>query len=315
MADADGSDWESDMMEDFENDHGRVIHVQGSGLDVVNGEYRKSGIFDDVARYSKHECWKGQIQEFMLFRSGLFGSGTSTSSNKCWYMFSRSIPEEPDTDGNYFYSAPASEENPDYPPSHGWEMKAHGIAPAPTVSVHLAATYKGMLFCEDFSDVKIVCQDGVSVPAHKAILAASSPYFKAAFTGPWRGNESGELTTTHPSRIIEAMLTMIYTGDIDRELMNEEPLAFMSVASEYNLPFLKAVAQPICIRSLDATNLKDIWQAGRLYESQVLKEGCIKFVKKNPLVILVNGNFSRLQTEDPASWDEFVSRSSEDSTE
>ena len=227
-------------MEDSDDDYS-FVSVQGAGLEVVNGEYKRSGLFKGAPAYTKTGYWQGKNQEFVLFRY------FSSKNAKHWYLsiFGTDPGTSNDTD---FYFCETAEETPTYPPTQGWTTRKHGIAPAPTVSwqviekLPVAATYKGMLFCEDFSDVKLVCQDGVAIPAHKAVLAASSPYFKAAFTGPWKGNESGELSTTHPSHIIKAMLTMIYTGDIDRGLMNKEPFAFMSVASEYSLPGIKVVS-------------------------------------------------------------------------
>jgi hypothetical protein len=80
----------------------------------------------------------------------------------------------------------------------------------------------------------------------------------------------------------------------------------MSVASEYDIPWIKNLAAPECIRSLDANNLKDIWQAGRLYDSASLKNACIDYTKKNALSVLANGGIMCLQIEDPASWEEFA---------
>jgi hypothetical protein len=48
-----------------------------------------------------------------------------------------------------------------------------------------ASAYKAILFSEEYSDATIICEDEVAIPVHKNILAASSPYFKAAFSGDW----------------------------------------------------------------------------------------------------------------------------------
>ena len=101
------------------------------------------------------------------------------------------------------------------------------------------------------------------------------------------------------------MLTSLYTGQVDTRLIREEPLAFMSIASEYDLELLKTFAVPCCIRALDASNLKEIWQAGCLYESDAVKKACVEYAKKNSLAVLANGAVQFLQMEDPASWEEF----------
>ena len=45
----------------------------------------------------------------------------------------------------------------------------------------LLELFKQELLC----DVSITSGDGVEIPAHRVVLAASSQYFKALLTGPW----------------------------------------------------------------------------------------------------------------------------------
>lgn len=109
------------------------------------------------------------------------------------------------------------------------------------------------------------------------------------------------------------MLTLLYTGDGDIDIIKEEPLAFMSVASEYDLPWLKTLAEPSCIHSLGEGNLKEFWQASRLYESVLLRDACIKYVQQNPLIVLANSEIINLKFEDPMSWNEFSQAISQES--
>jgi hypothetical protein len=70
----------------------------------------------------------------------------------------------------------------------------------------VANTYNSMLFSEDFSGSISMQRWGVSVPAHKFILAASSPYFKTAFQGDWAENNSeGIWRTSHSSSLIKSV--------------------------------------------------------------------------------------------------------------
>lgn len=85
------------------------------------------------------------------------------------------------------------------PPSSGWvavdEERAtspppsvtpeHDACEIPTVSVikPVASAYESMVLSEEFSNVKLVCEDAVRIPAHKIVLASSSSYFKAVFSG------------------------------------------------------------------------------------------------------------------------------------
>lgn len=49
-----------------------------------------------------------------------------------------------------------------------------------------------------------------------------------------------------------------------------------------------------------------MWQAGRLFQSSLLKNTCIKYAKPNPLIVLRSNDVTSLQMEDPVSWKEFT---------
>lgn len=85
------------------------------------------------------------------------------------------------------------------------------------VIADVASSYGKLLLSEDFSDVTFKCSDGVSLPAHKNILAISSDYFKTAFQGPWaENNADGVWETSHPSTLMKSVLTILYTGSVKK---------------------------------------------------------------------------------------------------
>ena len=131
-----------------------------------------------------------------------------------------------------------------------------------TVLKSVANRYKSMLFSEDFSDVVFQCSDGVSVPAHKMILAFSSPYFKAAFQGDWSENNSDVIwKTAHSSSLIKSVLTLIYTGSVEEceKLLNDkgiDPLVLLDLACEYDIEPLIHICVDNCIRKLKLTSVR-----------------------------------------------------------
>jgi len=179
----------------------------------------------------------------------------------------------------------------------------------------LVATYKKLLFSPDQSDIKFVCSDGEVFPAHKAILAATSPYFASAFTGPWTENSHhGEWKTSHSSSVIKALLTFVYTGDMDGSLVGKIPLDMLSIAGEYDIAPLKDLATAHCIESIlqcvDSISLqhfKDMLQLAHLHGIDDLKAACFHFAERNATSVLTNADIMLLSTEDPALWDEFKS--------
>lgn len=278
-------------------------HVIVEEAGAATGVYKKVGLEDGVSMYMLDS------KAFRLHRrrGDHFGAidewCITDERNKTWF------------------SAPFSTSDPNHPPSSGWSQsisysRGFGLSPQqirslPKVTVKLAKKpcaliYEKLLFSEEYSDSTIVCEDEVAIPVHKNILAASSPYFKAAFSGQWQENQSGVIKTEHPAHIIKETLALIYTGESSTNLIQEAPLAFISVASEFDLPWLKELAEPNCVKSLNEINLKGAWQAGRLYESDALKKGCIVYAKKNALSILTKSTIVDLKSEDPTSWQDFV---------
>jgi hypothetical protein len=232
----------------FSDEQRERVLVEGAGKEV-SGIYKRIDTHDNVGKYhmKSSDNWSG----FFLLRCAL------QDGTKHWCITASLTPNVNGT----LFTAPQSTEDPDYPPSMGWTRPgSSGAQLSPTVTVMslrkpcvlptvsvakpVTTTYEKILFAEEFSDVQFICDDGVIIPAHRCILAAASTYFRAAFSGPWQENQSGFLKTSHPAHIIKAMLTLIYTGEISSNLVEEEPLAFMSVASEYDLEWLKMLVEP-----------------------------------------------------------------------
>jgi hypothetical protein len=173
-----------------------------------------------------------------------------------------------------------------------------------TVLHHVDETYEKMLFSEKFSDIKIICGDEVIVHAHKIVLAESSKYFDTAFDGPWKETESGEWTTSHPSHVIKVVLTLLYTGKLDKMLVEKDPLDFVSVATEYGIDSLKALAESYCVGLVNGTNVCFMLQAAHLYNSSAIRNACAEYVKDNALAVLQHAEIMILKTENPDAWDE-----------
>jgi len=291
------------------------VLVEGAEQLAANGLYKRVDTHDNVGKYClQDKNYSDNWYEFSLYRCDM------ADGAKQWCIMIAKCTIGGRSSQTMYY-APISNDDPDYPPSTGWSDK-RAISSKLSVTVLFArtpyvlhtarvvkpvtATYESLLFSEEFSDIHFVCEGGVIIPAHKNILAASSPYFKTLFNGPWKENQSGLLNTSHPAHIVKETLSLIYTGDANSQLVREAPLAFISIASEFDLPWIKALAEPSCINSLDASNLKIFWQACRLYESDVLRTTCIDYAKNNSLVVLTGSTIIDLKSEDPTSWEEFV---------
>ena len=97
---------------------------------------------------------------------------------------------------------------------------------------------KSQTFCDVFLVV-----DNSRLPAHKVVLAASSPYFKASFTSELPGGKSGnEFPVDIPAFLpdiesIEELLNYVYTGEV--EISEENAKKLFVVADFYDILSLR----------------------------------------------------------------------------
>jgi hypothetical protein len=182
-------------------------------------------------------------------------------------------------------------------------------AKIPTVKVSgsLIDAMGNLLLSETLSDVTFVCPDGSRLPAHKCILAASSKYFHAVFTGPWaENNASGEFKTQNTAESMKKVLTFIYTGNTDACISSVEPESILSIATEYDIEPLIAVAEQGCIRKLSTETLKNMLQLSHAHSAKVLKQACFRFVQQRGAAILGDPDFLQLAQDSPDLWKELL---------
>jgi hypothetical protein len=138
-----------------------------------------------------------------------------------------------------------------------------------TVPKSVTETWKALLFSEKFSDVKFKCQDGTTFHAHKNILAAASPYFSAAFEGPWgEQHQDGLWETSNSPAVMKAVLSFMYIGEVTPDVVEQQSVEMLAVASEYDLSELQNLCEASCARSLDNDNVKSVLQLAHLHGSR-----------------------------------------------
>jgi actin-binding protein IPP len=82
----------------------------------------------------------------------------------------------------------------------------------------------------EFCDVKLVVE-GQEFSAHRAVLAASSAYFRAMFAGGMKEAEMEDVTIGGvPVRCFEGLLDFIYSGEVQVDQFNVQEL--MQVGSK-----------------------------------------------------------------------------------
>lgn len=126
----DDEDDDSRLYDDVQKFGPEMLIVQGAGLDVINGTYRRQGSFENAGVFTKRGSWNGSDRSFSLFRCNV------SNNTKHWYISIVPHGVKPGTNTDTdFYSAPMDEKNPDTPPARGWIKATEGQSPPPGVSV------------------------------------------------------------------------------------------------------------------------------------------------------------------------------------
>ena len=114
--------------------------------------------------------------------------------------------------------------------------------------------------------------------AHKCILAACSPVFKAMFNYKLKEN----LANIEDSRpeVIQILLKYIYTAYIPEDISNVA-VGLYIVAEEYFIESLKIKCREYLIYNMSSDNVIEIYLLSELYNDSIIREQNLKFVFDN----------------------------------
>ncbi|KAJ1685056.1 hypothetical protein LUZ63_016446 [Rhynchospora breviuscula] len=130
---------------------------------------------------------------------------------------------------------------------------------------------------------------GVTLDAHRCVLAARSPVFMAQFFGPMKGkvNQSIEIKDMQPS-IFNSMLQFIYSDsvpDLEEARGNKDASVALAqhllvAADRYGLERLKQLCELKMYEFIDANNLATTLTLAEQHNCSELKAACIEFIKR-----------------------------------
>ena len=107
---------------------------------------------------------------------------------------------------------------------------------------------------------------------------------------------------------MRALLSFVYTGQIDDTLLDTHAETLVGVAAEYGLRALRKLAEQRLIRTLAADTVKSSLQLAHLHEAAELKAACFAFVQRNAATVLTDPEMMSLATEQPALWAELAAK-------
>ena len=146
---------------------------------------------------------------------------------------------------------------------------------------------KSMLREELFTDIMIKTSTK-TFKVHRAVLASHSDVFKTMFETNMKEKHQGMVTISDiEPKVMNELVSFMYTGSAPNIKTFAKEL--LLAADKYNIPHLQVICENELKMNLTSVNVAEILLLAdklpvKIYETDSLKEVCIKFIKHNPSV-------------------------------
>ena len=155
---------------------------------------------------------------------------------------------------------------------------------------------------DSFCDVTIAVKDK-EFKAHRAVLAAASPFFLTLLTSNMKESneqmikvELEEATET----VMEDALKYLYTGNVT--VVEEKAHNLIATANFLLLPSLKTMAGNVLKESVSTENCLFNYYFAEKYECVELREKCREVINSNFSVVMETEDFVNLDLEQVTEW-------------
>lgn len=178
--------------------------------------------------------------------------------------------------------------------------------PPPQIGAHLESLLESQEGCDVSFDV-----GGDIVYAHKVILAARSPVFKALFYGPMRDRREGRLPVTDiEPHIFRSLIRFVYSDALPEggpfaltPLLAQHLLA---AADKYALDRLRLMCEAKLCETVDADTVATTLALAEQHNAQQLKAVCLRFAAQNLASVLESEGFEHLKVSCPSLQTELL---------
>ncbi|XP_009794698.1 BTB/POZ domain-containing protein At3g56230 [Nicotiana sylvestris] len=143
--------------------------------------------------------------------------------------------------------------------------------------------------------------DGPSIPAHRALLAARSDIFKNILDSDGcKAPPSDTITLPELNyEELESLLEFLYSGDLSKEKMEKHVYSLSIAADKYEIPFLQKFCEHQMLGSLNSSNALDILEISDTCSNLSLKETSLNFIVKNMEDIVFTARFDAFALKNP----------------
>ena len=122
--------------------------------------------------------------------------------------------------------------------------------------------------------------------AHKCILAARSPVFKAMFNYKLKENSTNKIIIDDcKPEVVKAMLKYIYTAYLPDDI-NSIAIDLYKAAEKYSIESLKIKCREFIVENLSIKNVINVYLLAELHSDSMIRKQCIKIMHDNANTIV-----------------------------
>ena len=139
---------------------------------------------------------------------------------------------------------------------------------------------ENLLLDPESSDIVLLCQ-GVEIKAHRTILSARSPVFRAMLRSDMSETNGGIIKMEDvDTEVLKEMLTYMYTAKIDDKFTKIQEL--LVLANKYEVVELMNYCGTKLVKSLNNENALEIGIFAEFHNAEDLLKECVHYICKHP---------------------------------
>ncbi|KAE8714729.1 BTB/POZ domain-containing protein [Hibiscus syriacus] len=143
--------------------------------------------------------------------------------------------------------------------------------------------------------------DGPTIPAHRALLAARSEIFRNMLDSDGCKAPPSD-TITLPelnTEELESLLEFLYSGNLDSDKLEKHVYSLFVAADKYEIPYLQDFCERYMLSSLNASNVLEILEISDICSNKTLKETALNFIVRNMEDIVFSGKYDVFAPKNP----------------
>jgi len=158
------------------------------------------------------------------------------------------------------------------------------------------ATYGALLGDPSTHDVTFKTSDGGSVSAHRVIVAAGSPVFRAMLYGDMKEGTEKEINVPSVDReSLSSLVMFLYTGTVN--IRSSFMKRLLDTAHYFNVVSLEAKLVDFITQSLNVANVVDVVTFAQCSKFPQLYQNCLSFMSDHAKEIVDEESFENLPSE------------------